>query len=203
MIYPPSGGVHPRRPETSRLDTTDGALVRRAVAGDRSAYGDLVRRWFRRVLALCQARLYSTADAEDAAQETFVRGYTELAHLSQVEQFGPWLRTIAARICVDHVRSRRRTESLNGFTDPPHSSALRPDLLVEKSEERTTILKQLHTLPEEYREVILLHYFDEMTYDDMACWLGLARATVNERLARGRDMLRRRLLPERRACHEL
>lgn len=193
------------------METPDAELVRQAAAGERAAYGQLARRWFRRLLALCTARLSSFADAEDATQEALLRGYLELAQLQNNELFGPWMRTIATRVCADRLRApRRQREVPIGSAADFHSHAgLRGNGVAfsaepaEAREERARLMGLVAELPEEIREVLLLHYFEDMTYDELADWLGVARATVNERLARGREMLRRRLLPGRRACHDV
>lgn len=193
------------------METPDAELVRLAAAGERAAYGQLARRWFRRIIALCAARLASFADAEDATQEALLRGYLELAQLQNGDLFGPWMRTIATRVCADRLRAprRHREVSIGAGSDFHSHAGLRANGLVvatepaETREERDRLMGYVAELPEEIREVLLLHYFEEMTYDELAEWLGVARATVNERLARGREMLRRRLLPERRACHDV
>lgn len=169
---------------------TDGELVRRVVAGDTAAYGELARRWFCRILALCQSRVFST-DAEDLAQETLLRGYVNLSTLADPELFGPWVRRIAANICTDWRRShlgQRRA------TDCPLELAAAPDAGSPMGEdERTIIVGQIGLIPEELREVILLRYYADLTYDEMASWLEVSRATVNERLAKARALLRIRL----------
>ena len=181
------------------METPDAELVHQAVAGQRAAYGLLARRWFRRILALCHSKLASVADAEDATQETLLRGYLELAQLKQGDYFGAWLRTIATHVCCDRLRTpRRRREIPSGSAAEFDGRPAPPGETPEGTEERRRILQMVSELPEELREVLLLHYFDNMTYDELAGWLGVARATISERLARAREILKRRLLPERR-----
>ncbi|MBS0204602.1 MAG: RNA polymerase sigma factor [Planctomycetes bacterium] len=170
---------------------TDGELVRRVVAGDSAAYGELARRWFRRILVLCQAKVF-THDAEDLAQDALVRGYSRLSSLSNPEQFGPWLRSIANHLCADWCRDRmRHRETDCAWVDlaiplPSLDSTLAAD-------ERAIVVQQVASIPEDLREVILLRYYEDLSYDEMAQWLGVARATVNERLAKARALLRIRL----------
>lgn len=188
------------------METPDAELVHQAVAGQRAAYGLLARRWFRRILAVCHSRLASVADAEDATQETLLRGYLELAQLKQGEAFGGWLRTIATHVCFDRLRTPRRRREIpvgSAAEFDGHAAPAEHHESPEGAEERRRILQLVSELPEELREVLLLHYFEDMTYDELAGWLGVARATVSERLTRAREILKRRLLPERRACHDL
>lgn len=173
---------------------TDGELVRRVVAGDAAAYGELARRWFRRVLTMCQARV-CVSDAEDLTQEVFIRGYARLSSLANPEQFGSWLRGIANNVCVDWCRDRVRHKQAIG------TSHLRQELAntavpingTLAEDERAIVIGQIAAIPEDLREVVLLHYYENLTYDEMAQWLGVARATVNERLAKARSLLRVRL----------
>lgn len=189
---------------------TDGDLVRRSVAGDTAAYGELARRWYRRLLAYCEARVRKT-EAEDLAQDILIRGFCALQTLTSPDQFGSWLRGIAAHVCADWCRRQHRpghvrydaTPSTNGGPSRnDHSYAASPVLdqiaaptrePAVANDERIYLLDQLQALPEDLREVILLRYYDELTYEEMADWLGVARATVNERLAKARALLRIRL----------
>lgn len=172
---------------------TDGELVRRVVAGDSAAYGELARHWYRRILALCQSKLLSH-DAEDLAQETLVRAYSRLSTLANPDQFGPWLRAIASHLCADWCRDRirqRRDVAPDWQADlvidtPTADGSLAAD-------ERAIVVQQVASIPEDLREVILLRYYEDLSYDEMANWLGVARATVNERLAKARALLRIRL----------
>ena len=171
---------------------TDGELVRRVVAGDTAAYGELVRRWFRRILAFCQSRVFSQ-DAEDLAQDILIRGFANLTSLVNPEQFGGWLRGIANNTCADWCRGRQRQQV------SIESSQWKAELAIANGEngiaddERAIVVQQVATIPEDLREVVLLRYYENLTYDEMAQWLGVARATVNERLAKARALLRIRL----------
>ncbi|HEY4259398.1 MAG TPA: RNA polymerase sigma factor [Schlesneria sp.] len=173
---------------------TDGELVRRVVAGETAAYGELARRWFRRILAMCQSRVCSS-DADDLAQDVFLRGYARLSSLSNPDQFGPWLRGIAHNICVDWCRDRVRRKQVMGTEYQDATIANVADGLggALAEDERAIVVQQVAAIPEDLREVVLLRYYENLTYDEMAQWLGVARATVNERLAKARALLRIRL----------
>lgn len=170
---------------------TDGELVRRSVAGETAAYGELARRWYRRLFAFCEARV-RMGDAEDLVQDVLLRAYHGLGTLGNPDHFGPWLRGIAQHACLDWCRQqyRQRRHRTNPdvelVPDRTPQSGLCPD-------ERAVLRTQLALIPEELREVILLHYYENQTYDAMAQWLGVARATVSERLAKARALLRIRL----------
>ena len=166
-----------------------------SLRGDSAAFSSLVRSCYGLVLAQCRAQLRNEADAEDATQETFVRAQQALAEerLRDPTQFAPYLRGIARHTCLDTIRrNSRRPHNAAHETDQadPHPG---PEGMAEQNEEHRHLMYTIDSLPDTCREVLFLHYFNEMTYDQMAEWLGVARATVNERLRKGRQLLRQRL----------
>src|SRR5690348_12408012 len=97
---------------------SDAELVGQALAGERRAYEELVRRWSPRVIAVCHARVGRADAAEDLAQETLLRGLRALKTLADPSKFGPWISGIAVRACLDWLKSGRRTEvSLSALQD--------------------------------------------------------------------------------------
>lgn len=176
----------------------DEELVRSALNGHRGAYEDLVHRWGRRVVALCHARVSDAEVAEDLAQETLFRGWKRLQSLRQPEDFGPWLRKIAEHVCLDWIRqtaSRRAAhERMLMATSPaPSTGEMAASTDAGQRDENHRVLTEVNELPETLREVVLLRYYDDITYDEIAELLGIARATVNARLSRARCLLARRL----------
>jgi RNA polymerase sigma-70 factor (ECF subfamily) len=186
---------------------TDGEWVRRARGGDPAAYGHLARRWAARVLAVCHARA-GRAAAEDLAQEALLRGLRGLATLADAEKFGPWLVGIAVRTCLDWRKSARRTEvSLdavtggdgggNGRAGSAALAAARDDRAAADRRERVEhLMREVDRLPPTYREVLMLYYYQDGTYQDLADALGVSAATVNARLTKARAMLRARMMVE-------
>jgi len=151
-----------------------------------------VQHWYRRVYALCQSRLISAADAEDAAQETFVRCLTGINELRSAAALGGWLRQIAHHVCIDMIRRQKvRQTSATDVQSVPDDHVTET---ASKHEQREHLIGLIGALPEPLRETILLHYYDNMTYDDMANWLGVARSTVNERLSKARHLLKQQLV---------
>ncbi len=151
-----------------------------------------VQHWYRRVYALCQSRLISAADAEDAAQETFVRGLARIGELRSAEALGGWLRQIANNVCIDMIRRQKvRQTSATDVQSVPDDHVTEA---TTKRDEREHLIALIGALPEPLREIILLHYYDNMTYDEMAAWLNVARSTVNERLSKARHLLKLQLV---------
>jgi RNA polymerase sigma-70 factor (ECF subfamily) len=180
---------------------SDAELVRQALAGRSEAYAELVRRWAPRVLALCHARVGRADVAEDLAQEALLRGYRALATLSQPERFGAWLHGIALRACLDWLKARERStipfSALGNGRDPdgfpnPHDSG---EPALERDEERRRLLAAVEALPPDCRTVVLLYYYQDVTYRELAETLGVSPATINARLTRARALLRERLSP--------
>ncbi|MFI5377804.1 MAG: RNA polymerase sigma factor [Tepidisphaerales bacterium] len=186
---------------------TDGELVHRARAGETSAFDTLVRRWFARVLAVCRARTDRTA-AEDLAQEAFLRGLRAVETLDEPEKFGPWVCGIAARACMDHLKHKARKAAPIGES-AGHAAYDRPDgqpgppERLQRAESLARLMAAVEQLPEPLREVIMMYYYDDCTYAELAGRLGVSPATVNARLTEARQLLRRRLGENRQGNHEL
>jgi RNA polymerase sigma-70 factor (ECF subfamily) len=179
--------------------SSDSDLVRLVQGGQRAAYEELVRRWSARVLAVCHARVRSVHTAEELAQEALLRGLRSLATLEEPAKFGPWLCGIASRACLDWLKcGQARQVSLeavsNGQADGWIAEAGdSPDEAAARADDNRLLLAEVASLPEPYREVILLYYYDDVTYHDLAAVLGVSAATINARLTKARAMLRQRL----------
>jgi RNA polymerase sigma-70 factor (ECF subfamily) len=177
---------------------TDAELVRQARAGRADAYAELVRRWSGRVTALCHCRA-GRAYADDLAQETLLRGFRALGSLSDPERFGPWLCGIALRTCLDWLKAKQNSQvpfSALGPDGPPEDRlAARPgpEADAELADDVRRLLEEVEALPEAYRQAVMLYYYDDVTYRDVARLLGVSPATVNARLTRARCLLRARL----------
>ena len=178
---------------------SDSDLVGLARSGQLAAYEELVRRWSARVLAICHAKVRSAHMAEELAQESLLRGLRAIATLEEPAKFGPWLCGIASRVCLDWLKSGQSGQvSLDAMTDGHADRWISqddesPDEAAARADDRRRLLAEVDTLPEPYREVILLYYYDDVTYRDVASTLGVSAATVNSRLTKARAMLRERL----------
>jgi RNA polymerase sigma-70 factor (ECF subfamily) len=178
----------------------DAELVRQVLAGRTEAYNDLVGRWTGRLLALCHARVGRADAAEDLAQEALFRGFDELRSLADPERFGPWLAGIAANACRDWLKKRQNAQipfsALPDF-DPDQAGPADGDgdgaAAVNRADEVRHLLAAVDALPEELRTVVMLYYYQDLTYRDVAHLLDVSVATVNARLTRARAQLRDRL----------
>lgn len=182
---------------------SDAELVRQARAGRTEAYAELVHRWAGRVTALCHSRVGRAQLADDLAQETLLRGFRALSTLTRPECFGSWLCGIALRICLDWLKARQNAQvpfSVLGQDHPLEEYLTGPmeEPALDRDDERRWLLAEVEALPEEYRQVVMLYYYDDLTYRDLAHLLGVSTATINARLTRARALLRARLSACRR-----
>jgi len=179
--------------------TSDSDLVHMAQGGQLAAYEELVRRWSARVLAVCHAKVRSAHTAEELAQESLLRGLRGLATLKDPEKFGPWLCGIARRVCLDWLKSgQARQVSLELISNGQANDWLAqagpaPDEAAAQTDDNERLLAEVASLPEPYREALLMYYYEDVTYHDVAAALGCSAATVNARLTKARAMLRKRL----------
>ncbi len=177
---------------------SDGELVRLTLAGRTAAYDQLVRKWAGRVTAVCHARVGRADVAEELAQEALFRGFRGLSSLGEPEKFGPWLCGIATRVCLDWLKDKDRSQvsfSAVGEDAKPEDMAdhraIGRDL--EQAEELKQLMDEVNRLPEKHREVLMLYYYEDCTYQDLAKMLETSTATINARLTQARQMLREKL----------
>jgi RNA polymerase sigma-70 factor (ECF subfamily) len=183
----------------------DEELVEETRSGRTGAYAELARRWSPRLLALCHAKVGRSGVAEDLAQETLLRGFRSIGTLAEPAKFGAWLHGIALRACLDWLKAKERsTVTFSALIDERSpdevfgrgARAEEPEL--DRRDEMERLLLQVEALPEEYREVVMLFYYQELKYRDIAEVLGISAATVNARLTKARALLRQRLERPRR-----
>jgi RNA polymerase sigma-70 factor (ECF subfamily) len=173
------------------------AWIEQALKGDRAAFGHLVRAYERPVYNLTYRMLGDSAEAEDAAQETFLRAYSKLATYQPGRKFVNWLLSIASHHCIDRLRRKSRAPqlSLDGPLPPEWlaSDAPRPDQVVNKSQERARVRQVLETLPPDYRATVVLRYWYGMSYQEIAATMETTESAIKSRLHRARRMMAQQL----------
>ena len=173
---------------------SDDQLVCRTLDGDNAAFVTLVERYKRPVYALAHRLLGNPTDAEDAAQETFVRAYTRLASYQIGSRFGSWILSITSHWCIDFLR-RRRAISLDApgtgvaETHLSGSADEYPETLALLSERQREVRLWLDSLPAPYRSVLVLRYWHDLSYAEISETTGLPVSTIRMRLFRARQLL--------------
>jgi len=159
-------------------------LVSTAARGDRAAFAELHRRYHRMVHGLLLARVPAAA-ADDLVQDVFVTALERLVGLHDGEAFGGWLAQIARNRAIDHLRATKLTGEL-----PPDLPARgRADAAAEAAQ----ALAAIRSLPEAYRETLILRLVEGLTGPEIAQQTGLTAASVRVNLHRGMRLLRERL----------
>jgi RNA polymerase sigma factor (sigma-70 family) len=175
--------------------TDDAELIERAKRGDVDAYGELVRR-YQHDARRTAAAIAGVAVADDAAQEAFVRAYDFLHRFRPGAPFRPWLITVVANVARNHRRSGHRWSRA-----VMRSGERGNQLLAAPSAEDEALMRRrggdlraaVDALPVHYRDVVACRYFLDLSEDETARVLGLARGTVKSRLSRALDRLEREL----------
>ncbi len=171
------------------------AWIRQAMAGDREAFAHLVEAYQTPVYNLAYRMLGDPVEAEDAAQETFLRAYTRLNTYRPERKFSSWLLAIASHHCIDRLRRRRfQCPSLDEVTPWLASDGDQPEEAVIERERRDEVQALLDELPAPYRATVILRYWYDLSYREIAEAMGITEGAVKSRLHRARRMLARHLM---------
>jgi RNA polymerase sigma-70 factor (ECF subfamily) len=160
----------------------DDVLIRAAASGDRTAFGELYVRYARMVHGILLVRV-PPGDAEDLVQEVFLSAMRQLGGLRTTAAFRGWLAAIARHRAVDYFRGRRQDQPL---ADPDAQAARATGGMAEARE----VLDLIRSLPEAYRETLVLRLVEGLTGPEIAAQTGLTPESVRVNLCRGMKMLR-------------
>jgi len=179
--------------------TADGYIINKCLNGDSAAFGLLVDKYKESVYALAYSKLRNFHDAEDVAQEVFIRAYTKLRTLRQYDSFHAWLYATTTNLCKDWIRarSRRPDGEFVQDKDPEMMGVLSMDAHQEGEVQASlheSVHEALDSLPEKHRQVLTLHYLGGMSGREIAVFLGIAPMTVWQRLSRARSELKEEML---------
>lgn len=180
--------------------TSDEQIVESALRGDADAFGEIVRRWERRIYALAYGMLGREEDARDATQETFLAAFRNLRGFRGEAKVSSWLHRIAVNQCITRQR-RARVRSETALEDETERGAdsfsiaasLSPASQAESRERTEVVRRAVAALPPELRQVIVMKEFEEMTFQEIAATLELPLSTVKSRLYTALKQLRMRL----------
>jgi len=179
---------------------SDEVIVERALTGDAEAFGELVRRWERRIFALTYGMLGREEDARDATQETFLAAFRNLRGFRGEAKVSSWLHRIAVNQCITRQRRAKvRSESAledeqdhdaGSFATPVSESPVR---VVEGRQETLAVRRAINSLPIELRQIVVMKEFEELTFREIADALDLPLSTVKSRLYTALKQLQMRL----------
>ncbi|MDQ7822890.1 MAG: RNA polymerase sigma factor [Candidatus Eremiobacteraeota bacterium] len=181
-------------------EDVDRELVEKAKKGDHGAFSALMDRYYRTVLNVVHRFYGCTADeAEDVAQEVFMRIYRSLARFEGRSQFFTWLYKVTMNLCLKKREQRKRREwtSLEEVQEkPPRGEERDPVEAGYGKEELAKVVQEaLSTLPEEQRSVVILHRYHDLPYEEIAKILNITLPAVKSRLHRAKLSLRQMLAP--------
>ncbi len=175
--------------------------IKQAAAGDSAAFEQLVLRYQNQVYNLALRMVNNETDAQDLAQEAFIRAWRALDSFQYSSQFSTWLYRLTSNICIDFLRSQKRHQitSLTVLLDDesqqwdmPDEQPL-PEIQAIANEEQRILAQALATLEPEYRQILTLRILNDCSYQQIAKILGVREGTVKSRLFRAREQLRKKL----------
>ncbi|MFH1718219.1 MAG: RNA polymerase sigma factor [Planctomycetota bacterium] len=169
-------------------------LVEAAVGGDIESFGELCRRYYAAMVAVAYAVLSDHQLAEDAAQESFVRALVRLRALNDKRRFVPWLAAICRNVAKDMVAAKARQISTEDLSQVAEKN--------NDDENTLAVRRAIEQLPDASRELVVLRYYNSLSYEQIGSILGISPAAINGRLARAKRKmtayLRKNGFPENR-----
>ncbi len=175
------------------VDRSDEDIARAVQNGDGYAFGALMERYEPKMLRYARRFLLNTEDAQDFVQDVFLKAYINIKSFDPARRFSPWIYRIAHNTFVNAIRARSREKvypiDLDVLFPHPAAKEMADDDLKRK-EIRSLLDRTLSKLDPKYREPLVLYYFEDLSYRDIADVLEIPVATVGVRLQRGKARLR-------------
>lgn len=180
---------------------SDDTLVQKCKKGDLDAFDELVKRYENKVFTIAYRFVGNYTDANDLAQETFIRVYHALPSFRGDSSFATWLYRIASNVCRDELRRQRRQKkvSLDELMSQPGGNAsladnsMTPEEVLEKNELQRAVQQCLDTLSDEHRLILVMREIQGLSYEEIAVSLDCSLGTVKSRLNRARQALKQKM----------
>ncbi|MDN4527238.1 RNA polymerase sigma factor SigW [Fictibacillus fluitans] len=182
------------------MDSLINSLVTQVKSGNREAFEGLVEIYKDKIYRLCYRMVGDRHEAEDLAQEAFVRAFVNIDKYSGSYKFSTWLYRIATNLCIDRLRKRKPDYSMDAEIPGTEGATLYsqvadadplPEDEVEEKEKRDQLQQEIMKLPEKYRTAILLKYIEDMSLEEISSVMDLPVPTVKTRIHRGREALKK------------
>lgn len=161
-------------------------IVTRVKSGDVDAFGELVLSYQKRIFNFCFRMLLNRADAEDAAQETFIKAFRAMKRFKGESKFSTWLYVIAKNTCFDKLKSRPGWEFIDELVADPKPM---PEEVYYRKEREELLLRALDKLDEMHRVALNLVHFEGLSYEEASHIMGCEVGTVKSRVSRGMEKL--------------
>ncbi|MBE2201040.1 MAG: sigma-70 family RNA polymerase sigma factor [Anaerolinea sp.] len=168
--------------------------LEQAKKGDKTAFGHLIEAYQTPVYNLAYRMLNNSGEAEEAAQEAFIRAYTRLETYNPEHKFSTWMLSITSNYCIDIIRKRRALLLSIDEPLPPHpalktQNSKGPEAQMIMHEQQNMVQSLLQTLPEEYRQTVVLRYWHDLSYEEIADVMNTTVSAIKSRLFRARRQL--------------
>ena len=174
-------------------DPLEARAITRVQHGDAEAYDTLVSKYLRRVVSIAWSITRNAHDAEDLAQEAFVKAYQNIGRFRAGESFGPWIGRIVTNLALDVMKHRRKFRHEELAETEPAARRDGADVAAMSNDIASRIDAAIDELPEMQRLVARLHLVEEMEHADIAAVLGLSDGTVRSHLSLARTKLKEKL----------
>jgi RNA polymerase sigma-70 factor (ECF subfamily) len=173
-------------------------LIERCLKGDQSAWDTIVRLYWRKVFNIAYKFVGRHDEAEDLAQDVFLKLFKSLKTFDRRANFSTWLISVSRNLCIDHYRSMRRehdvvTHDVDASTIANASTVDDPLVMLERRDRVSLLRAALDRLPPALRTAVMLRDIQELSYQEIAGRLGVPEGTVKSRINRGRAELARQI----------
>ena len=169
-------------------------LIEAATGGDIESFGELCRQYYAAMAAIAYAVLSDHQLAEDAAQESFARALVRIKSLKERAKFAPWLAAICRNVAKDMIAAKAKRISTEDISQV--------DEVENHDENNRAIRRAIEQLSESTKDLVVLRYYDGLSYEQISSVLGISKASINGRLTRAKrkmaDYLRKNGFPENR-----
>jgi RNA polymerase sigma-70 factor (ECF subfamily) len=176
------------------LNSEEQEWLNQAIQGDKAAFGNIIEAYQGPVFNLAYRMLNNAGEAEEAAQEAFIRAYTRLDSYNPAHKFSTWLLSITSNYCIDIIRKRRAILLSLDEPLPPHPALMSereagPESRMVQGEEEALIQQLLAELAPEYRQTVVLRYWYDLSYEEIAEMMDTTVSAIKSRLFRARKQL--------------
>ncbi|MGB5946608.1 RNA polymerase sigma factor SigW [Paenisporosarcina sp.] len=184
------------------MDALINKRIKEVLKGDQNAFAEIVELFQDKLYRICYRMLGNQHEAEDIAQEAFVRAFINIHTFDTNRKFSTWLYRIGTNLCIDRIRKKKPdyyldaevagTEGLNMYSQIASKEEL-PEQEVLKMEMQDRVQYEISRLPDKYRAVIILKYMEDLPLQEISEILEMPLGTVKTRIHRGREALRKQL----------